>query len=271
MREQEHNQPGAWFSEPKQVDYEQLKARTITALDKLGHQKFSPEPGGYSLENWMKGVNLLLDDFEEKMGESRLPRGYVEKKRLLIEYLLKPVDTSSIDGTISELRQREAEIVRRLHEERTRTASKIDELQDELAKRSAQLEEENAPPVDAAKSERSRSFLSRLLGRTQTSSSKGSRDKVREPDPRLESLPGEISEQRKLLKSIDQRSPASPLAEEWKSLESLQARMKELESERLEKVQLVKERAEVTASIAEMISKIPLNESGKGEGGVGSD
>jgi len=269
MKEQDHNQPGAWFSEPKQVDYEQLKARTIIALDKLGHQKFSPEPGGYSLENWLKGLSLLLAEFEEKMGEARLPRGYVEKKRLLIDYLLKPVDTSSIDGGISELKQREAEIVRKLHEERTRTASKIDELQGELARRSAELEEK-APPVEAGERERSRSFFSRLLGRTQTSSSKDSQGKIREPDPRLQSLPGEIGEQRKLLKSIDQHSPTSPLAEEWKTLESLQARTKELESERLQKVQLVKEREEVTASMAEMISRIPLGEGAAGEGKVGS-
>jgi len=260
MKEQEHNRPGAWSSEPKQVDYEQLKARTIIALDKLGHQKFSPEPGGYSLENWMKGVNLLLDDFEEKMGESKLPRGYVEKKRLMFDYLLKPVDTSSIDGSISELKQKEVEVVRRLHEERTRTASKIDELQNELAKRSAELEEEEALPVDTVTPERPKSFFSRLLGRTHTSSAKASQDKFGESDPRLQSLPGEISEQRRLLKSIDQRSPTSPLAEEWKTLESLQARIKELESERLEKIQLVKEREEVTASMAEMISRIPPGE-----------
>ena len=65
------------------MDYNQLKTRTIIALDKLGHQKFSSEPGGYSLENWMKGVNLLLDDFEEKMGAARLPSAYAERRREL--------------------------------------------------------------------------------------------------------------------------------------------------------------------------------------------
>jgi len=269
MKEQDHDQPGAWFSGPKEVDYEQLKARTIIALDKLGHQKFSPEPGGYSVENWVKGVSLLLADFEGKMGESRLPRGYVEKKRLLFDYLLKPVDTSSIDGSISELKQRETEVVRKLHEERMLTASKIDELQNELAKRSAEQEEETAPAADAGRQGRSTSFLGRLLGRTQRSPSKASQDKVREPDPRLQSLPGEISEQRKLLRSIDQRSPASPLAEQWKTLESLQARIRELEGERLEKIQLVKEREEVTASMAEMISGIPLGEGAAREGIAG--
>ena len=244
------------YSEPAPPDYDQLKARTIIALDKLGHQKFAAESGGYSLENWVKGVALLLDEFEERVGEARLPKEYVEMRRLLMDYLHKPVDTSSVDASISELRGREAEVVRKLGDERDRTKAKVDELQKELAKLNAELEDEKARSANPPAPERSGSFLRRLFGAGPASAAKEQSDRRDELEKRLQSLQGEITEQQKVLKSIDQRSPTSPMAEDWKTLETLQARLRELESERLEKVQLVKEREEFTASIANVISRV---------------
>jgi hypothetical protein len=252
------------YSEPTQLDDNQLKARTIIALDKLGHQKFSAESGGYSLESWVRGVGLLLDEFEAKIGEARLPSGYVEQRRLLTDYLHRPIDTSAIDNRMSDLKQKEAEVVRKLGEERARTESRIDELQDELARCSSELEKEKARSVKGAAPERSRSFFGRLFGRTPASASKDPQNRFKESETRLQFLSGEIAEQRKILKSIEQRSPTSPLAEDWKTLESLQTKVRELEDERLERIQLVKEREEITTSIADIISGISLDKDGKG-------
>jgi hypothetical protein len=241
------------YSEPTQLDESQLKARTIIALDKLGHQKFSSESGGYSLESWVRGVGLLLDEFEAKIGEERLPKGYSEQRRQLMEQLHRPVDTSSIDNTISDFKQKEAEVVRKLGEERARTESRIDELQDELAKYSAELDKEKEESAEMA-SERSGSFFGRLLGRTPASAGKNPQDRFKESESKLQFLSGEITAQLKVLKSIDQRAPTSPLAEDWRTLESLQTKVRELEDERLERIQLVKEREKITASIADIIS-----------------
>jgi hypothetical protein len=248
------------FTAPTETDYNQIRTRTIIALDRLGHQKFPAESGGYSLENWVKGVDLLLDEFEEKIGWARLPVGYAEKRRLLMEYVLRPVDTTSIDNDISDLRQKEAELVRRLHEARARTNSRIDELQDELVRRTAEVEEAKAPVIEAKSPTRSRSFFKLIFGRTSESTEEVQQGKVLEAEERLRSLPNEIIEQQKVLKSFDQRSPDSPMAEEWRTLESLQSRIAELEGQRLEKIQLVKERQQITASFADMISKIPLSD-----------
>jgi len=260
MKEGENYLSGPWSLQPKKVDYNELKERTIIALDKLGHQKFSSEPGGYSLEYWMKGVNLLLDDFEREVGKGKLPTGFSERRRQLTEFLLKPVDTSSIDGSISELKMKEGEVTRKVQTARGQVASRLGELQKELDSWSAELEKGREEAAASGAGEPPRSILGRLLGRAQTSSAKASQAQARESEQKIQSLTEEISRQRKLLKSIDQRSPQTPLAEEWKVLESIQARVGELEGERMEKVQLVKERVEVTASLADVISKMALSD-----------
>jgi hypothetical protein len=260
MKKQEFHRRKIRFSERPKLDYEQIKARTIIALDKLGHQKFSAEPGGYSLENWMKGMNLLLDEFEEKMGAAKLPSEYAEKRRELTDCMSKPVDLSSIDNSMAELRQNEEEVVRRFDEARAQAAAKVDELRDEQARFSAELVEEKERLSAAAAEQRSGSFFRRLFGRRSTPPADASEGKVEELESRLRALPDEILEQQRTVKSIDQRSSESPWAEDWKKLESLQVRLKELENERLEKVQLVREREATTASIASAISRISPGE-----------
>jgi hypothetical protein len=266
MKKEEFHQRKVKFIEATQVDYDQLKTRTIIALDKLGHQKFSSEPGGYSLENWIKGVNLLLDDFEEKMGAAKLPSDYAERLRELTYWTSKPVDLSSIDNSISELMQNEEEIVRKLHEARTRSSSRIDELRTELAMRSAELEEKKRQLSSLASERRSDSIFKRLFGGNSTLSVDATENGVEETESRLRALASGILEEQKSLRSIDKHSSESPWVEEWRRLESLQARRKKLENERLEKLQLVREREELTASIADMISRVsPAEKKGEGE------
>lgn len=248
------------FPETTQLDHDELKTRTIIALDKLGHQKFSTESGGYSLENWVGGMNLLLDEFEEKIGTAKLPLEFAEKRRELTDCLFKPVDLSSIDRSISELRQNEAGVVRKIDEARERTAFRIDELQNELARCSAELKEEKRRLSGATIEQHSGSLFKRLFGGNSNSSADASEDKANELESRVRTLSSGILEQRKSLRSIEQHSSKSQWAEEWKKLESLQVRLKELENERLERIQLVREREEIAASIASMISKISPGE-----------
>jgi len=244
------------YSDPAQPDFDQVKARTMAALDKLGHQKFAAESGGYTLENWVRGVGLLLDEFEKRVGEARLPKEYVEKRRLLTDYLLRPVDTSAIDDSISELRQKEAEVVRKLGGERDRTKARIEELRREAAERTAEQTKSEAQPSDLPEPTRPGSFFRRVFSRGSASAAREQNEKRAESEKKLQSLQRELSEQQKVLKSIDQRSPDSPTAEDWKSLDSLQGRIRELENERLEKTQQVIERAEFATSLAEVISRV---------------
>jgi hypothetical protein len=267
MKRQEFRQYKAKSSRTAQQEYEELKTRTIAALDKLGHQKFSAESGGYSLENWTRGVNLLLDEFEKKVGSTNLPPEYAEKRRKMNDCLSKPVDVSLIDEKMSELRQAQAEVLRRIDEGREQASSRIEGLQSELAKCSADLMEEKRRLSSAAARQQTAPFLKRLFGGNSKSAAEASEDKARELESKLNTLTGEILEQQKSLELIDQHPQGSSWAEEWGKLESIRPRLKQLEDEKLERVQLVREREEFTKSIANTISGLS---SGRGttEGGA---
>ena len=257
MKNQPFHQRKIRIPETPKLDYDQLRSRTIIALGKLGQQKFSVEPGGYSLENWIKGVNILLDEFEEKAGEGKVSSDYLARRRELNDLLSKPVSTPSIDRSISEIEQNVADVEGRIEVGRARLASKLAELKSEQASCSAELirEQERISNPDA--DQPSDSFLKRLFGGNSRPSAKDSGIHAKELESRLEVLTNEILGQQKLLKSVDLHSPESPYAEEEKTLESLNARLEALESEKLERVQLVKEREEITASIAGAISMNP--------------
>lgn len=244
------------IQQPPKLDHGELKNRTIIALNRLGQQRFSDEPGGYSLDNWARGMNILLDDFEEKMGEGRLPSDYFEKRRELDGLLAKPVSTSSIDRDISEVRRKMADTDGRIEAETKRIASRIAELRNEQARHSAELAKAQSKTSDPTAGRSSGSFFRRLVARN-PGSPQSSKARVEELEAGLGVLNKEILEQQKLLKSVERRSPESPLAEEWKTLDSLQARLGALESERSESVQLAKAREGITASMADTISKIP--------------
>jgi hypothetical protein len=255
MKNQSFHQRKIRIPDTPKLDYDQLKSRTIIALNKLGQQKFSTEPGGYSLENWIKGVNILLDEFEGKMGEGKLSSDYVQKRRELVDRLSAPISTLPIDKSISELRQNMADVEARIDSGRAQIVSRLVELRSEQDRSSAELVQEQRRISTLTTDQNSNSFFKRLFVGDSTSA-KDSGTKVKELESRLDVLSNETLQQQKLLKSIDRHSPESPLVEEWKALESLQTRLGALENERLERVQLVKEREEITTSIANTISRM---------------
>jgi chromosome segregation ATPase len=245
------------IQETPELDYDQLISRTMIALNRLGQQRFSNEPGGYSLDNWTKGVNILLDDFEEKLGEGKLTTEYLTKRSELKELLSKPVLYASIDRDISETRQKMIDPDRRIEAEKSRIASRIAELKDNQTKWSAELAQKRAEVPDLDAENHSGSFFRRLLAGNPKSQQKDSAVKVEELESRLSTLTTELLELQKLLKLIERRSLESPFAEDWKELETLRTRLEALENERLMSIQLVKEREGITSSIAAAISKIP--------------
>jgi hypothetical protein len=257
MKNQSFHQKKIRIPDTPKLDYDQLKSRTIIALNKLGQQKFSTEPGGYSLENWTRGVNILLDEFEEKMGQGKLSSDYVEKRRELNGRLSNPISTLSFDKSISEIKLDVADIEDRIDAGRARLVSRVTELKSEQNRCSTELVQEQERILSLAANQNPDSFLKRLFAGNSRSSAKDSGTKVNELESRLDVLSNEIREQQKLLRSVDQHSPGSPFAEEWRALESQQTRLEALERERLEKVQLVKEREEIMSSIANTISRIP--------------
>jgi len=253
MKHQSFHQRKIRIQETPTLDFDQLKARTVNALNNLGQQKFSTEPGGYALENWTKGVNVLLDGFEESAGAARLSPEYLASRHELNELLSRPVLFASIDEEMSELKANISGIESKIGAERALIVSRISELKASQARYSGELELERKREADAAEQSPD-SFFNRLLGRSKTPKSPES--KIEELESKLAPLPNEVLEQQKQLKMIDLRSPGSRFAEEWNKLDSMQTRLKDLEKEKLDRIQLVKERAEVAGSIADAISRI---------------
>ena len=256
MKNRSFHQRKIRIQETPKLDFDQLKAKTINALSKLGQQKFSTEPGGYALENWARGVNVLLDEFEEKAGPGRLSLEYQARCHELNDRLSRPVSTTLMDEDISRLRRDASDIETGIEAERALILSRISELKAEEARCSGELEREKGRIAGATAAQSPGSIFSRLLGRNRAPT-EDPESRIRELESKLATLPSEMLEQKRQLKMIDLRSPESGFAEKWKQLESVQTRLAELEKERLDRVQLVKERAEATLLIADAIARIP--------------
>jgi hypothetical protein len=135
------------------------------SLEKLGQQVFSSEPGGYSFENWMKSLNLLLDDFEAIAGVTNLPQQYFQKREEVTKDLLKPaIDIFEIESQVAEVR-----------EEEVRTNAKIRDLESriissrnlEISSKIAELKEDRKQYSMELKREKNKLLL--LIGRREES------------------------------------------------------------------------------------------------------
>lgn len=255
MKNQSFHRPKIRIQEIPTLGFDQLKAKTINALDKLGKQKFSAEPGGYSLENWIRGVSLLLDDFEEKAGAARLSKDYQATRRELDSRLSKPPLVAPIDAEMAELTAGISSIEGRIESERTRIVSRISELKATKEKLSAELAAEQEHAADASLAQEDDSLFRRLLRGKKTAAT-SNEGKIRELESKLAALPDEMRDQRTLLKLMDLHTPESRFAEEWRRLESMQSKLKELEAEKRDRTQYVREREEVMGSMAEAISRL---------------
>ena len=254
MKNQSFHQRKIRIQESTKLNFDQLKAKTINALNKLGQQKFSAEPGGYALENWTKGVNVLLDEFEKDAGAGKLSPEYLARRRELTEQLSTPVNVSTLDESMAETRKSVSNIETKIETERARLHSGISDLKTEHANCSDDLQRERSRVAAVAAAPTNDSFISRLLGRKPAV--KVVENRIKDLEARLSDLSDQLLERQKQLKAVDLRSPGSPFAEDWGQLEAMQTRLNGLDQERLDRTQLVKERVEMTASIAEAISRI---------------
>lgn len=243
------------MQETPELDFGQLKARTINALNKLGQQKFSSELGGYALENWVRGVNVLLDEFEDKAGAPRLTPEYKASRQVMNDHLASPASTSSIDSEMSELRANMSAIEGRIEGERAATVSRISKLKIDQARLLAELERERGLVGGTTPEPQTSSYIVRLFGRKRNPT-KNPENRISDIESKRAIVLNEILDQQTQLKTLDLRSPESPFAEDWKRLDSIRTRMKELENQKLDRIQLVKERIELTGPIADAISRI---------------
>ncbi|MDA4122969.1 MAG: hypothetical protein OK456_07310 [Thaumarchaeota archaeon] len=243
----------------EQPDLDKIKERTVSALEHLGQQKFSGEPGGYDTKSWVKSLKLLLQDFESKVGEDRLTADYTKEKNEVLENLSKDPDTSEIEGQIESIRKEEVEVKNRLDLETDRVAARIVEVRNENERHSKELESEKSKLEKLNEERKQVSFFSKLVGK-KGPSTRPVEDRMTELKLLLASLEAERVSLANARESIN-RNPTpgtDPYGEDWKRLDEAGKRIGELEAEVKSRMQRSQERADAAERLAKLVSTMPV-------------
>jgi hypothetical protein len=255
-KQEYHIHRRAYIQESERPNPEDVRTRTVLSLDRLGHQVLSTEPGGYDLEDWLRSINSLLDDFQEKIGEDRVTDEFRRVRREALLSLGPPSASGSPDPEIEKLVQEEEAaraVLADLNRHSEANLSSLREKRDSCGKE-LKLEKQRLAEIREAKE--SRKFFSRLVGGGPSTT--GAEAKVAELESKLSSLEEEISRSRKA------RSPSggdgSVNLEAQDRLEGVRNRLLELQTAKQERLQLAREREVAAAAISESISSIRLQE-----------
>jgi vacuolar-type H+-ATPase subunit I/STV1 len=238
--------------EQEAPNIEQTKSKVIAALENLGHQKISSEPGGYDLQSWIKSVNSLLDDFEGKIGTTALPAEYAKKREELSDGTIKPVDFSLLDKEITDLR-READESK---ERERQNALKLEKIASEKTEINAQLETARRIESERAEQEKRRSFFSKLFGggRKREEVTMPQQKSSEELSAALQRLEAEETSLRGHSESTPEVHPVGDVA--TTRLSEIEARISELEATRQEKLQYNQEREALTSELVRIVSHV---------------
>ncbi|MGH2637696.1 MAG: coiled-coil domain-containing protein [Rhabdochlamydiaceae bacterium] len=267
-KKQEFHKHKIKFSEQEgSIDFDRLKDRVSVALDKLGSQVFSPEPGGYTFYNWMTSFDLLLDDFEEKTAanystKNILPREYYDARVKISEDLLKPIDTSDLDTEIqkiqveidslqlqiSEFMQKKV----RLANAHGESSSKIYGLEKKREESDEELKEADAELEEEQQKKKRKSFLSKMF-HSRSFSADSAQDKVNSIKKRREEIDESIRE-------LEDKASVDDLKEQLvrtrEKLAAFEQKMGELQTLKLEREQLTEKRKVATDALSAMISSL---------------
>jgi hypothetical protein len=287
-KQEYHTRRRSRFQEVEQLDPEQARVRVILALDRLGHQVISTEPGGYDLEAWTRNVDSLLDDFREKVGEDRVGAEFRELSREAIRQLAPP-STREVDTEIEELREEEEAAKVSLAELTKKVAAKLASLRGEKEACEKELKAERERLADLKEARQKNSFLSRFI--RAGPSTQPAEQKVAELEAKLKDLHVQIDEYVKKKKSARAEN-ASPqgdpvAASEGEAtttsssssspndihlrLEAIYDRLVELQSVKQGMLQLTEEREIAAKKIADMISSLDLGPLPEVNGAAGNE
>ncbi len=256
------------IEEGQEAGFEGLKSRVILSLEKLGHQQFSLESGGYGFENWMMSFNLLLDDFEVKAPKEKLPNEYFDERMKLTRDLMAPVDTSDIQLQVDKERDHERELELRALDKGFQSKEKrekvrvdfstLDSLKREREQYSDELDRKKDDLERIKEEAKSTPFFKRMFGGGSQDSSllqkriKTLEDKITELDRKISDLEARSKAAQKRIEE------AKAQRVESNDLESVRARIAELENQKQERMLLSEKRELVTKKMSELIASIVL-------------
>jgi DNA repair exonuclease SbcCD ATPase subunit len=248
-----HTHKGA-YHEAERPDPEQVRARTILALDKLGHQVLSTEPGGYDLEHWTKNLNSLLDDFEEKIGGESITDEFRARRREAMAYLSQRSGAGEADGEVKKLLAEQDEARKALEEAERESASRLTSLRDQRDACTKELKAKREELAEIAESRQSRQFFSRIL--RSGPSTKEAEAKVKELEVKLRELEDAIERSRKARATAE----SGEAGQAQSRLDAARARLFELQSSRRDEIQLSKEREMAAQTISSIIASMKFQD-----------
>ena len=235
----------------EQIGPEAVRARTILALDKLGHQVISTEPGGYDLQDWLRSLNSLLDDFEERLGAERVTEEFRSARKGVVERLVSQPRPQGLEAEIETLVREEETTTRAMREAQKKATAKLSSLKLERETCEAKLKEARKNLQEVKGANKSRGAFSRLFrSGPSTADAEGDVSKL---ESELRGIEDEI-DQSSRAKSRDGGDDASN-----ESLAKIRERLADLQSEVLKSLQLAPERELATKTISAAISSINLD------------
>jgi len=264
-----HTHRRAHFRESERPDPEEVRARTIIALGKLGHQVLSTEPGAYDLRAWLKSLNSLLDDFQEKIGADKMDDELRIRREEVALSLVPSSSTSDFDKEIEKLNHEAATIKAELQESERRATSRRASLRDERDVCSKELKVEREKLAELQEARQSRALFSRLLKSGPSTDEAEAR--VAQLEAKLKGLEDEIDRSLKTKQAPSggalEDSGASDV-EAVKRLEAIQERLTELDSAKQARLQLAQEREMAAKTISDVISSMRLGAVQSGASGA---
>lgn len=254
-KKQEYHRHREQLQETEAPSIEQLRSRVMSALERLGHQRLSAEPGGYNLQSWVRNLDILLDDFEAKVGSSHLPQKYHEKREMAANGMLKSADSGEIDRRIETLRNEASEATKVLEDRRADIVKKLASIDSESNRLAAEVEEAQDEQKGPTSGGGSGSFLQRVFGRKERQS-EDTKQKQVETESRLDALRTESTTLKADLERLDTPSGDS-LAQR---LSQIQAELAEAVTNRERLMQFSEERERLANEFISIISGISMEE-----------
>lgn len=243
----------------KETTGEESRKRVLDSLEHLGHQKLSSEAGGYNLKSWTKSLKMLLDDFEERVGNDALSEEFAAKRREIEEKFSSAGDVSEIDQEIEAVRKQEEEVNLKLKEESERIAARLSAIGGEKTGKNLELGEERKNLQKIQDERRKVSFFSKLVGKSGPSAESAEK-KVKDLEAALKSLEEETKNLQALRRSLEGAKDATGgiYSDLWTKLEALKKEATELERVREAKMQLTKERETASEELRKIITELKL-------------
>ena len=259
-----HNHRRGHFQEAGSLDLEAVRTRTVLALDRLGHQVLSSEPGGYDLDHWKRNFDSLLDDFAEKIGEDRTTEEFRAKRREVESYLSLPPASTELDSGIVAILKTEEEAKASLEEAKRKAAARLVSLKNEREASLKELKAKKETLEELKEAEQSRGFFTRRLLKTGVAAARAEAD-VKEVESKITRLGEEIERSRKTRAAAAASGEAdSEYSEAERKLDDARAKLVELESAKQVTLQLAQEREKAARAISEVISAMSLGGASSG-------